>query len=277
MTVNEPEDAEVLELDTPASEPDADLFDGELAQNMKFAAWLDQGTIPGWQNTPTTTTDAGEGDNVWQGDPAEPLLFSNKTGPASDVLGGKTYALADSTTLGGPMAPNVTNYIGLQWCAGTQVVDSTLDTITCDGSTLGNIVQTDSMVANIAFRVEQSRNNEDFTCVERVVELPDPVLTLEKVVAQDGVDPVADSNWTLTATGPVVVSGTDNDPALSPAITAVTVPVGAYTLTETGEVAGFTFQGIQCTDGVLVGNVLTLAAGDSAVCTFTNVEDGFDF
>ena len=54
------------------------LLDGELAQNVYFTAWAD------------------DGDNVWEAN--EPLLFSNKSGPASDVLNGKTYALADSTT-----------------------------------------------------------------------------------------------------------------------------------------------------------------------------------
>lgn len=142
------------------------LMDGELAQNIKFAAWLDQGDIPGWQGK--GGVDKGEGDNKWQGAVKEPLLFSNESGPASDVLGGKTYPLADITTPGAqPMAPGVTNYIGLAWCAGTQTVDTVAGTITCDGSTLENIVQTDMMEASVAFRVEQARNNEDFRCVVR--------------------------------------------------------------------------------------------------------------
>jgi len=162
VTSTEPE----LDGTGDVEDVDGDLFDGELAQNLNFAAWLDQGNTPGLQNSDDDggNDDTGEGDNIWQGDTVEPLLFSNQTGPASDVLGGVSYALADSTTLSGPMTPNETNYIGLAWCAGTQVVNTVLDTITCDGSTLGNIVQTDSMEATIAFRVEQSRNNEDFIC-----------------------------------------------------------------------------------------------------------------
>jgi hypothetical protein len=112
----------------------------------------------------------GEGDNIWQGPAKEPLMFSNQSGPASDVLGGKSYPLAMPGLNGStPMAPNLTNYIGLAWCAGTQTVGA--NSITCDGSTLGNIVQTDSMEASVAFRVVQSRNNPNFTCT-----LPRPVL-----------------------------------------------------------------------------------------------------
>lgn len=131
---------------------------GELSENLHFTAWLDQGATPGWQGK---DEDQGEGDNVWQGETAEPLLFSNEQGPASDVLGGKTYTLADSA-FGGALAGNVTHYIGLQWCAGTMTIDGS--TITCDGSTMGNESQTDSISADMSFYVEQERNNSDFTC-----------------------------------------------------------------------------------------------------------------
>ena len=118
------------------------IFDGELAQNIKFAAWGET-----------------DGDNIWE--VGEPLLFSNKSGPASDVLGGRTYTLADSAT-GTPLPGGSTSYIGLAWCAGTQAIVG--NTITCDGAGMGNNTQTDSMVASVAFRVEQSRNNGQFVC-----------------------------------------------------------------------------------------------------------------
>lgn len=137
-----------------------DEFDGELAENVSFTAWIDQGATPGWQGD----EDEGEGDNVWQGDEDEPLLFTNVSGPASDVLGGTTYALADSTTGFGPISGDVTNYLGLQWCHGVMTVDTTADTISCDGSTLDNTTQTDSFSANVVFRAEQARNNSGFRC-----------------------------------------------------------------------------------------------------------------
>ncbi|KKU70956.1 MAG: hypothetical protein UX97_C0016G0004 [Candidatus Beckwithbacteria bacterium GW2011_GWA2_47_25] len=161
------------------------IFDGELAQNLKFAAWLDWGSTPGFGGG----DDEDEGDNIWQGEQAEPLLFSNQSGPASDVLGGRTYKLADSTTVGGPIPAGQTNYIGLAWCAGTQTVGST---ITCDGAGMGNNAQTDSMVADIAFRVEQSRNNPNFVCGNV---LPQPDITHSLRLENENI--VADGPWTI--------------------------------------------------------------------------------
>lgn len=276
MTVNEPEDAEILELDTPLTEPDGDLFDGELAQNMKFAAWLDQGNTPGWQgkrvNGEVPTGDVGEGDNIWQGDETEPLLFSNQSGPASDVLGGKSYTLAAPNVNGGaPMTPNQTNYIGLQWCAGTQVVNTTLNTITCDGSTLGNIVQTDSMVANIAFRVEQSRNNENFLCSPRVAPQTatvnvDKEITFTNIL----IEGVTVSDFALTIDGPgAPIAVVDNVPTAG-------LPVGTYSISEvySGVPANVTFNASfsgGCTEVGDTGvGTMNVVAGVNPTCVITN-------
>ena len=122
----------------------ASMMDGELAENLTFFAWAD------------------DGDNIWEVN--EPKLFSNTSGPASDVLGGKTYAIADSSTGFGPIAALQTKYIGLAWCAGT--IDASVGgVIECDGGTMGNKAQTDTMEASITFRVEQARNNGNFRCV----------------------------------------------------------------------------------------------------------------
>lgn len=133
---------------------------GELAQNLNFFAWADT----------ASTNGAVPGDNIWQA--GELALFSNGVGPASDVLGGKTYTLADSNT--GPLIGGATKYIGLAWCAGSMTAVSGV--ITCDGSTMGNNTQTDTMEASVAFRVEQARNNPNFRCVAepKVFTLTDP-------------------------------------------------------------------------------------------------------
>lgn len=126
-------------------------FDGELAQNVNFFAWADNGV---------TSTDGqiGKGDNVWQ--VGEPALFTNGVGPASDVLGGKSYMLAGP---GNALPSGSTSYIGLAWCAGSMTAVNGV--ITCNGAAMGNITQTDSMTADVTFRVEQARNNPNFTCV----------------------------------------------------------------------------------------------------------------
>lgn len=123
---------------------------GELADNLYFTAWAD------------------DGDNIWES--GETLLFSNQYGPASDVLNGKTYAIADSTTGYGPIIASTTQYIGLKWCAGEMKIIPETGVIACDGSTMGNESQTDSVTADLRFYVEQYRNNPDFRCVRPTLE-----------------------------------------------------------------------------------------------------------
>ncbi len=149
VSLTKNDDVTSTEPELEDGDVDEDLlnnFDGELAQNIHFTAWSEQ-----------------DGDNLWE--QGEPLLFSNVEGPASDVLGGKTYALADSLTNGGvPFPGGATSYIGLQWCFGNMTVVTDTNTITCDGSLVDNKTQTDSISADIAFRVEQHRNNPNFVC-----------------------------------------------------------------------------------------------------------------
>jgi predicted ribosomally synthesized peptide with SipW-like signal peptide len=125
-------------------------FDGELAQNLEFVAWND--------NFVATGTVAG--DNIHQA--GEQLLFT--PGPASDVLAGDTLTIADGGT-GTPLPGGSTSYLGLAWCAGDMTASTGVGPIVCNGATMGNIAQTDSMTADITFRVEQSRNNAGFRCV----------------------------------------------------------------------------------------------------------------
>jgi predicted ribosomally synthesized peptide with SipW-like signal peptide len=248
-TVDVTEDKDNTQTEPEADVPDVDgLVAGELDNELELIVWED------------------DGDNVLETPELENILVETES--ANGIEG--TYDLYTSLT--GAIPASTTAYMGVYWCYGDLTRSGT--TLTCDGGPVTNVSQTDSLKADIKFYVEQARHNEEFTCEERDPEpLPDPILTLEKVVNQDGVNSVSDSNWTLTATGvTTTVTGTDNDPAPSPLITNISVPAGVYTLTEAGNVAGFTFQGIQCTDGVLVGNVLTLAPGDNAVCTFTNIE-----
>lgn len=138
-------------LEPEVTDGDLGTTTGELAQNLNFFAWLDH----------STTSNAVRGDNIWQAD--EPVLY----GPValSSINATTTLALADPVTNGGdPMAPGVTNYIGLGWCAGALVVSGP-GVWSCDGSTMNNQSQTDSATADVTFHVEQSRNNPNFRCV----------------------------------------------------------------------------------------------------------------
>jgi predicted ribosomally synthesized peptide with SipW-like signal peptide len=144
--INEPE--------ASAGDVTADPNGGELAQNISVITWLDQGATPGFQEG-----DTGQGDNIHQAN--EPIL----TGPSalSDFGATTTLTIADGGT-GTPLPGGSTSYVGIAWCAGTQTVNGTTGAISCDGSSVGNTVQTDSAISSVSIYVEQSRNNPNFDC-----------------------------------------------------------------------------------------------------------------
>jgi predicted ribosomally synthesized peptide with SipW-like signal peptide len=239
-------------------------FDGELAQNMDFFAWLDDGNIDGFGDE----VDPGEGDNIWQA--GESPLFSNIIGPASDALDGESYTLADPQR--GALVASTTYYIGFAWCAGnmTTAGPGLLD---CDGSTMGNEAQTDEMIADIAFRVEQARHNEDFSCAPRTAPTT-ATITVDKVVtftsgAIAGVD-VPD--FALS------IDHTDAAPAIpvTDQVAVAGLQPGTYTISEvySNDPANVTFDAVftgACSEiGVTNTGTMTVVAGDNAVCTITN-------
>ena len=92
-----------------------------------------------------------------------------------------------------------------------------------------------------------------------------PTLTLLKTVLNNNGGNESDTAWTLSASGPTPISGSEGSAAVTNAI----VTAGTYTLTESGP-GGYSQTDLSCVGGTLVGNELTLANGDSATCTFTN-------
>lgn len=88
-----------------------------------------------------------------------------ETSLSSGLFGnGVSLAIHDSTTGNGALVASTTEYIGAAWCAGVQTVNPGTGVITCDGSTMGNEAQTDSLIADLTFYAEQQRNNLDFKC-----------------------------------------------------------------------------------------------------------------
>lgn len=93
-----------------------------------------------------------------------------------------------------------------------------------------------------------------------------PVLTLVKTITGDGA-PSNVPSFTLTATGPVTISGVTGNAA----VTNATVSAGTYALSETGP-AGYSAGAWSCTAGTLTGSSLVLAVGQTATCTINNVK-----
>ena len=101
-----------------------------------------------------------------------------------------------------------------------------------------------------------------------------PVLTLVKQVDNGTTGTAAPTDWTLSATGPVTISGPTGDPA----VTAVPVEVGAYDLAEAGP-EGYTASDWACTAAVgeappaavdVVAGSVSLTEGVAATCTIVN-------
>lgn len=256
-TCNTPES----EDDPTCSEPDADENDGELAGLMQMVWWED------------------DGDNVLETD--ETILAG--VGSVQDLTASNqlTLALADADNnawgegAGTPVPANVTKYIAKAWCfgglattpvtAGEGVNPGVASGITCNGDNLDNAAQTDELTLDVEFRAVQARNNEDFLC--------DPIgnatLTLVKAVNNGGEGSATGSEWTLSASGPSNISGASG----SGSVTAAAVIEGNYNLSESGGIPGYVGSTYSCVVNggpAVIGNSISLAENDVAVCTITN-------
>jgi len=182
-TCTEPETEAVLD-------PECDITGipgtGELAENITFYAWLDQGAIPGFQNIAangvavTPVPDLTEGDNIQQcttpgsvATCAEPTVIAPGTvdeNPSTDqTLADETHniwpALSAVFAAYCPSAnPQGADAYGI--CQGIaadgRLVGSTTYYFGLAWNvpmTVGNEAQTDSLNANLVFQVVQQRNN----------------------------------------------------------------------------------------------------------------------
>ncbi|MBI2028038.1 MAG: hypothetical protein HYT07_00375 [Candidatus Levybacteria bacterium] len=181
VTLTSDDDNSITEPEAEDGDPDTapGIGLGELADAVNFYWWAD------------------DGDNVFEcvmeqtseglvcnpdAEGSEHLLPAGPMGNL-DVDETATVALADSDEniwgLPGPIPQGgETFYIGKAWCFGDsdmtpypQGEQSGPDErpVTCDGSDVNNITQTDSFTADIAFRAVQARNNDEFQC-----EVPTP-------------------------------------------------------------------------------------------------------
>ncbi len=223
------------------------LADSELDENLFFFAWAD------------------DGDNIYEEGEDN---FGAPVSAASLV--NQTWALADSTTSDGPIQGDVTQYIGVYWCAGEiSVVGNDLS---CDGEAMGNEAQTDSWTADLQFYIEQSRNNADFRCNPIDTEPETATVTVDKVVTftSDQIAGVDVTDFTLTIDGPgdaMVV--TDNIPTAG-------LPVGTYSISEVysgipaNVVFNASFSGGCSEVGDTGVGTMEVVAGVNPTCVITN-------
>lgn len=144
-----------------------DDFDGELASELHFVWWPD------------------DGDNVLEVSEREKVStfvydkLSNIVGPDYTVdltLSDSQWNFFENAPGATPLNAGTTYHIGKAWCFGdmelTPVADDTgvspavASGITCDGANVGNMSQTDTVVGDVTFEAYQYRNNESFLCPE---------------------------------------------------------------------------------------------------------------
>lgn len=117
-------------------------LNGELSKEIEALAWMDN-----------------DGDGYFEPNLGEMLLHNGSFFDLFDT----NLAVTDSLT-GDPLTPTTTKWVGLVWCAGDLDVDLDWGLVSCDGSGMSNVAQTDSLVASLSAYAEQSRNNSSFQC-----------------------------------------------------------------------------------------------------------------
>ncbi|MFW6110164.1 MAG: SipW-dependent-type signal peptide-containing protein [Patescibacteria group bacterium] len=152
LTSNDDVSSTEPELDVDEEEDPDDFFDGELAEELQFVFWRD------------------DGDNVFELHEQDDIIIQ---GSGLEVLNSK-FAIADST-VGDPLDTETDSpyYIAKAWCLGelalTPVSEGTSPAddpgITCNGASATNRSQTDSLTADFVFTAIQSRHNDGFRCV----------------------------------------------------------------------------------------------------------------
>jgi predicted ribosomally synthesized peptide with SipW-like signal peptide len=146
--ITDPEDEAATDLD----DNDDGTSDGDLSRELSLFAWEDKDGSATY-------------DPVSNG---EPPLVHDGGSFAVDSFFDITYEIFFDSSSGlsalDPDGPP--RHIGLWWCAGDMTVDHSTGAITCDGSGMGDVAQTDSFTADVTLYAEQVRNNPDFLCAE---------------------------------------------------------------------------------------------------------------
>lgn len=257
MTLTSDDDKSSNEPELGAGDAQEDVnntWDGELAGTIQMFWWAD------------------DGDNVYE-------VGENQITPGVQTITNmfgqdRTFsvALADSATNVWtpnnivPLPANQTVYIAKAWCMGTLTLNpvaagagvnpSVASGVTCDGTALGNLAQTDGTTMDIAFRAVQARNNPNYLCSGDQPRTA--TLTVNKVVVADNGGNETVASFQLSVVGNVVTNVTSG-------VATGFVP-GNYVVTETG-VSGY--QATISGDCNAAGQI-TLAPGDNKVCTITN-------
>ena len=153
-------------------------FGGELAQNLYFLWWPDDG-----DNVLEIDEAAIIPPNFREGGELKAVSLLDLSESGSMTLSDSQYNFftGEYKELGGasPLEGETIRYVGKAFCYGEMVITPVGQdgfgkegdngplhraSITCNGAQVGNESQTDKVMGDIEFYAVQSRNNEDFTC-----------------------------------------------------------------------------------------------------------------
>ncbi len=233
-------------------------WDGELAQNLQFAWWADDGD---------NVYEVGE-NGLYEGVKTLDTLLNHGSSSWSVALADSAHNVWTPNTFT-PLSAGETHYIAKAWCMGTLTPSPiTQDNATtsgpqvrgtgfiCNGEELDNTTQSDKATLDVTFRVFQSRDVEDFVCGDtpRLAH----VTVIKQVVNDNGGNNVIADFQLFLDNGIVTTNVTSG--------ASTTVASGVYTVNEEG-IPGYvaSFSG----DCDAEGNI-TLADGDNKTCTITN-------
>ena len=156
----------VKNKDNGCNQPETALGDvncgdngGELGANLDFAFWADMGSEWGYQcpaGQPKCTDDPAEGDNILNTD----LEYgTHNITNGNEITEDWIYLESGGTHL--QFRDGATYYMGMSWCVGTITIGATSPwIITCDGTSVTSIVQTDSYSSDMTFEVVAATNND---------------------------------------------------------------------------------------------------------------------
>ncbi len=170
----------ILDPEAEAGDTSSGPWRGELAQELKFIFWADDGDNV-WECLERDQTPKRGNRALWAqvGDRLceRPLLRGVPAQLFPQGQGGTTFPIADASReapFNNPMQPDHTYFIGKYWCFGEMGLDPVLwdqgenptvrTGFTCDGEPVGNLSQGDGLTADISFKAVQARHNEEFVC-----------------------------------------------------------------------------------------------------------------
>ncbi|MDZ4229596.1 MAG: hypothetical protein U1C53_00475, partial [Candidatus Veblenbacteria bacterium] len=180
---------------------------------------------------------------------------------AETFLDNQAYTLG---LAGQPIPGNTTAYVGMAWCVGDMTVDSVNYTIACAPQGVGNILQTDSLKADISLEVAQARNNSGFVCEPREEETAHLIVIKHVINNEHGTKVAGDFVTEVEAGDGDYVASFGGVEA--PGVT-LEVPVGAYNVNEQLAPGYAKTLGPDCSG--------TLAAGETKTCEITNNDADF--